>query len=252
MKKSSSVVFVLLAVAGCAGGSGQVGPSPGDDRPETSDPAPIEGCGSPVTVEASRVCVPGTAKANASITVDIEAAGMGCFECGKQVRCTVAVAGDRITLALQTIACTVPPGYACAAVCRRSTTCELPALSAGTYRIDVTSPSVAGGMDPRTLVVGPDPGGATSCSLSSDSSINPSTYGTSCVLDDDCTLVNAGDLCELCACPDASIAKSSLPEYETDARAKSSQCTTSKARVGCQPCPPKAPKCNLGTCGIDG
>src|SRR5690242_683858 len=107
------------------------------------------------TLDGSRACVPGTARANTPIEVTVAATG-GCLDCFTTFEhCAVSVDGKRISVAMQTKVCQNGGDGACACAPRR-TACTIPALAAGTYSLEVAGERVAGGSPPRKLVVTAD------------------------------------------------------------------------------------------------
>lgn len=213
--------------ASSSGGAGSTSSSSGGSSGGSSSGG---GTCTTAAVNGNRACVPGTARANAPITVDVDATD-GCLGCFTKLEpCKVSVAGDRIVLAMSATTCPPQGDVACPAVCMiPSVKCTIPALAAGTYTVEVAGEGVRTNPSPRTLVVGD--AGADSCTLLSPGTPPPpfdaTKYGTSCSIDDDCTPARMGDPCKVCACPDTAIAKADAAKYQSDYRAGTSQCPSS-------------------------
>lgn len=207
------------------------------------------------TIPGDRACVPGTGRANTPITIDVDAS-QGCLGCFTTFDpCSVTVTGDRITVAMVTRTCPPAGDIGCPAICTfQATTCTIPPLAAGTYKVDVVGDQPHAGLPERELVITAD--GATSCSLPSppnDPKPIADVYPKSCTTDDDCSVATVGEVCAPCKCPNAAIAKSALPAYEADYRAATSQCPPSDAQVKCAACQERKPTCvNTAPGGVSG
>jgi hypothetical protein len=231
-----------------SGGSSSGGSSSGDVC--TSSP-----------VGGNRACVPGTARANAPITVEVDATD-GCLGCDASLEpCRVSVVGERITLAMTARVCQRDDGRECPAVCMiPSVTCALPALPPGAYTVDVAGEGQR--IPPRTLVVATE-ASETSCALASPGSpseLDGAKYPRACSTDDDCMLATFGNACQPCHCPSAAITKGASDEYaleyEAERRARSSQCATRADGIACGACAPVKAECEIeddaltGTCTL--
>mgnify|MGYP000947247861 CR=1 FL=1 len=125
------------------------------------------------------------------------------------------------------------------------TKCKLPALSAGTYSVQLESvnrPSVT-----RQLVV--EAQGATSCKLSHGDPppVDPSQYDHKCASVSDCALVALAS-CSPCSCPGTAIAKSDLDRYTADRRAFESSCDWSGGVACAGACRQLQLACEANTC----
>ena len=198
----------------------------------------------------NRACVPGEAQSNTAISIDIDTT-KGCMPCFSTMDpCAVDVRGTQITVGMETRTCGNTSNRACPAICTvPATTCQLPPLKAGTYTV-----SVIGEGDnalSRQLVV-TDTSDTSSCHLLRPApSIGPfvlSSYDQSCTQASDCTAIPSL-LCRACACEDAAIATSSLPAFEADFRAASSQCEPQPTGA-CAPCARPAIACVAGKCQL--
>lgn len=76
-------------------------------------------------------------------------------------------------------------------------------------------------------------------------SIQASGYDQSCNADADCAAVFEGNLCGLCFCPNAALAKSALAKYESDFAAKMPPANA----CDCPLSPP--PLCKAGVCALN-
>jgi hypothetical protein len=77
-------------------------------------------------------------------------------------------------------------------------------------------------------------------------------YPRTCNTDEDCAVATVGDVCSPCKCPNAAIATSSLPAYEADYRAATSQCPASDAQVKCAACQERKATCLTTGGGLTG
>jgi hypothetical protein len=265
---------VLLSLAACGGnvntfgadGGGVGGGSEGGGGGGGGEGGAGEGGGggggscTTATLPGDRACVPGVARANTPLEIDIDASEgcLGCFTTFEP--CQVVVSGTTITVSMVTKSCPPAGDQACPAVCLLpQTSCKLPALAAGTYTVDVTGQPTSTGLAPRTLVVADD-ATATSCKLPRNGEkpapLDGSKYSTSCSTDDDCMIATAGELCGPCKCPNLAIAKASSSAYGADYRERTSQCQPEKSGVQCAACPPAKAACEIqpnaltGTCKV--
>jgi hypothetical protein len=193
--------------------------------------------------------VPGTARANAPLTLAIE--GDGCFGCGSASRgCDVALDGIRIVLTLKARTCELPPDLDCPAACEIPLErCAIPALAPGTYEVHMTGAPPSGG-EPRTLVVANE-ATATSCELPHlpPEEVDLSRYDATCEDDIDCAIAFGGDPCAPCPCPSGAIATSDLAAYEADRREARALCSDREA-VACAACAPVKATCDQRTCAM--
>lgn len=169
--------------------------------------------------------------------------------CSSDPVCTVQRDGNVIRLALRGHACNQPS--MCDAACKvRATTCELGALAAGDYTVQIDRPSHAEALEALPLHVGATPGsGVSTCTVVwSRTQHEPAPgYSTACNVDADCTSVPSGELCDPCECHGVAMATSEAPAYLA---------TRSEARNSCPHPLPQcvadcilAPaRCNAGTC----
>src|SRR5690606_35962904 len=116
---------------------------------------------------ANRACVPGVARENEAITIDVDATG-GCLPCfTSTVGCRAVLGADGASLSLTMQGATCPPASGsqdCPAVCAlASAKCTLPPLKAGKYEVILTGEGGRTGYPPRELVVAA--AGASTCSL---------------------------------------------------------------------------------------
>jgi hypothetical protein len=80
-----------------------------------------------------------------------------------------------------------------------------------------------------------------------DHSISTAGYSLACTKDSDCAVVYAGNLCDVCTCPNAVIATSAQAAYQQEEAAKQAGCCPS-GPIPCD-CPLIAvPVCQQGTC----
>lgn len=249
-----SVSVVLLVFAACGGSidpssggssSGSSGTSGG-----TSGSSSGNSC-STITVNGSRACVPGTAPANVGITVEVDATE-GCLSCFTTLEaCKVTVDGSKITLSMSARQCT--GSDTCPPVCMiPEATCAIPPLPAGTYAVEVTGEDRRG-LPPRELWVTPD-GKDTACTLpppgGTPEPLDPNRYSRSCTTADDCVMAITGNVCQPCKCPDTAIAKSSASQYESDYRARVSQCLIPPGDSVCGACAPVKAECEANGCKL--
>lgn len=235
------LAFVLATIVACDGMTSGIR---GD--------AGVDGGGGQCTqteIGGTRSCVPGTAKAGTAIS--IEAEGGGCLGCGTSMNpCKVQVSGTEILLTLATTSCPLPPGTACPAVCGvPKSTCAIPPLAAGTYTVNFTSSVHGSEAKGRRLVVDSS-AATTSCTLPAvpeSKAMRASDYPQACAGDAECALVTEGSVCQVCACPNAAVAKTSLPAYESEQRAAESSCAGT-GTVACGPCQSQVAKCTASKC----
>lgn len=255
-----SVSVVLLVVAACGGSidpssgassSGASGSSGSSGTSGGSSGASSGGSScSTITVNGSRACVPGTAPANTGIAVEVDATE-GCLSCYTTLEaCKVTVDGTKITLSMSAKQCTGTDP--CPPVCMiPEATCAIPPLPAGTYSVEVTGEDRRG-LPPRELVVAPD-GKDTACTLpppgGTPEPLDSNKYSRTCTTSDDCVLAITGNVCQPCKCPDTAIAKSSASQYESDYRARVSQCLN-PGGVACAACPPVKAECEANGCKL--
>jgi hypothetical protein len=155
--------------------------------------------------------------------------------------------------------CTPEGDVGCPAVCLiPSIKCTIPPLAPGEYVVEVAGEGPRVGLPPRTLVVTND-GAESTCSLPQHGSLpdelDGSKYARNCSVDEDCVIARVGNLCQPCACPNTAIAKSVAASYESDFRARSSQCAPQKGPIACAACAPVKPSCDTssgltGTCKL--
>jgi hypothetical protein len=215
-------------------------------------------------VPCEKACVPGTARANTPLDVQIAGSSSSCISgCFASLEsCEVSVAGTSILLSLSERSCSPQASdqRICALECiLPSARCRIPALAAGTYTVTVAGEARISGLAPRTLVVADTPLATSSCSLGllPPPPLDDTKYPTACASDADCALATVGDLCKICACPNAAIAKSALETYQSDARARRSQCATRDIEAfpcaGCRRATPtceRAPGASKGACKL--
>jgi len=256
-----SLVFVAV-VAACGGSVDSTGggaSSSGASGGNGASSGLLGGSCSPISVDGSRACVPGTAAAHEPIVVEIDD-DRGCLPCFTTIdTCAVAVEGNVISLRMAATQCTPSGDLGCPAMCGRpSAKCTLPPLSPGKFLVEVVGEGGRTGLVPRELVVADD-ATETSCSLTvpARGAIDGTKYETSCSTDEDCRAATFGDLCQPCKCPNAAIATSVSNAYAADARAASSQCSGPKGGLACAACPPVVPRCEIqgsalaGTCKLE-
>ena len=210
-------------------------------------------------IKATRACVPGTAAANQDLVLQVDDV-QGCLSCFTTVdRCTVAVAGNVITLGLDGTQCTPKKDVGCPAVCAiPSAKCAVPPLAEGKYTVVVSGENDRTGLVPRELVVTAG-GSETSCTLTNPASgmMEENGYPKSCSSDDDCRPATFGNRCQPCACPNGAITKLASEQYEAETRAATSQCPGDKHGVVCAACPPVKARCDVqadalaGTCVLE-
>ena len=254
MRRTAFLLFVvgLVDLAACGGkiapSSGSSGSSGGSSSGGTTSGGVDDGC--TVAVQpGNRACVPPDAQSNTAISINIDTTE-GCVPCFSTMDpCTVDVQGSQITVGMQTRTCG-SSNRACPSICAiPSSTCQLPPLQAGTYTVSVVGEGPNGLA--RELVVS-DTSTTTSCVLVRPvPSVGPfvlSSYDRSCTQASDCTAIPSL-LCRACACEDAAIATTSVPAFEADFRAASSQCEPQPVGA-CAPCARPAVSCNAGQCQL--
>jgi hypothetical protein len=254
-------LVVLLATATACGGGVADGASSSGAGASSSGSSSGSGSCTPLAVDATRACVPGTATANQAITVGIDDT-TGCLECFANVEgCTVSVAANKITLSMKGRQCTPPGEKACPAICAiPSSRCTIPPLEPGKYAVEVVGEGSRAGLPPRELVVTAS-AQETSCELlrpgTSVPELDRTKYSASCSVDADCMLATFGNACQRCACPSAAIAVTEAERYEADRRASLSQCAGDKQPISCAACPPVKAHCDVngneltGTCKLE-
>jgi hypothetical protein len=254
-------VFVTALVA-CSGGvstvggdggttssSGSSGSSSGSSGSSGSSSGDV-GCNvAPMGV--TRACVPGTATAGVAISIQAEGDN-SCLGCGSSLEpCKVKVEGTKITIGLDVKSCALPEGIACPAVCMQAVaTCSIPPLAAGTYTVELAG-GVRSSEDPVRQLVVKAGAGESACTIGQGGgrpTIESDDFADSCTLDDDCTLVIEGDLCQPCSCPNEAIAKSALDAYQSKARALQSLCKSGGGSASCVACQEKKARCSGNKC----
>jgi hypothetical protein len=225
-----ALVLTLMACGGTAtisidpdGGSSSGGSSGGGSSGSSGSSG---GSCSTATLPGDMACVPGTARAGQAIRVDVGSSD-GCFGCFSTYEaCDVSVNGSEVRIAMKVKTCPPDGVGACPTVCTDvRTQCTIPPLRAGTYTVRVDGEKGTG-RHARTLVVSADSSASASCNLLANGQtpkpIGP--YGAACNEDEDCVAATVGDVCQVCACPNAAIATSEVPRYEADTRERASQC----------------------------
>jgi hypothetical protein len=76
-----------------------------------------------------------------------------------------------------------------------------------------------------------------------------SDYQTTCQVAADCVPVWVGSACAVCACSNTAINRSSLPQYQADARARAFWCP-SPGNVQCAACFEETAACDAGQCAL--
>lgn len=223
----------------------------------------VDGDGASCTVDSlpgDRACVPGTARSNTPLAIDV-AARDGCLGCFSSFEpCAVDVSGTKITVSMKVKSCPPAGEKACPAVCiLPRTSCMLPGLAAGTYTVVVTGqrpPST--GLPERTLVVSDD-ADAISCELPANGEggkpLDGTKYAANCSVDSECTMATVGDVCSPCKCANAAIATTSAANYAADYRSRTSECIPDDTAI-CAGCAPVKATCEVlpnaltGTCKV--
>jgi hypothetical protein len=251
------VSVVVLVFAACGGsieptsGASSSGGTSGSSGTSSGSSGTSSGGGScsTITVNGSRACVPGTAPANAAITVEVDATE-GCLPCGTEPEaCKVTIDGTKITLSISAKQC--QSSNACAAVCTLpKATCTIPPLALGTYIVEV----VGEGPRKSTRELWVTPGAKDSvCTLpppgGTPEPLDPNAYSRSCVTPDDCVTAITGNVCQRCLCPNTAIAKTSASQYESDYRARVSQCPNPGVDH-CAPCQTVKATCEASSCAL--
>ncbi|MDF2694101.1 MAG: hypothetical protein K0S65_2484, partial [Labilithrix sp.] len=140
MRHVGALALVVLLATACGGGVSDGASSSGAGASSSGSSGSSSGSGSctPLAVDATRACVPGTATANQAITVGIDDP-TGCLGCFTNVEeCAVSVAANKITLSMKGRQCTPPSERECAAVCAiPSAKCAIPPLEPGKYTVEV-------------------------------------------------------------------------------------------------------------------
>ncbi len=263
MNRSVLITALVFMAIGCAGavdrvgkdgsnggssgssGSSGGGDPEGDVVPGSCNIEPLDG---------TRACVPGLAKANAPITIKMETTGCSST-CGGTFTepCEVSVSGDVVTLKASVKRCQLKEPKPCPAVCEvPQIDCTIPPLAAGSYRVKLVGEIVNSESAPRQLVVAAN-GDASSCTFPNNGTPPPivaSDYANTCTSANDCLAVVTGDVCGVCQCPNAAIAKSSSEKYEADVRASQSVCR-SEGTASCAPCETTTPACVNGKCVLN-
>lgn len=234
--------LMLLALAACGGKLAIPSDDGGSGVPDGTGT-----CNAGVALPATRACVPGVARSDTPLSIDIDTT-VGCLPCGATLDpCSVSVDGNTITVGMSAQVCQTDPRR-CPRICLiPATTCALPALPAGSYEVKVVGEGDNG--LPRQLVVS-DEATETRCELvQPPPSVGPfdlSRYDDTCTTVDDCTVVPSL-LCRPCACEDTGIARRAVDAYTTDFRAATSQCPPQPAGA-CAPCSPRIAACRAGRC----
>jgi hypothetical protein len=243
MKLSTCAGFLLLAGLFCVACGGTTSSSPADGGSDSVAPGCVD-----QALQGRHACVIGRAKANAPLTLQMDADG--CVVCGATLLpCSVEVSGTTITVGLSERRCPLPPGVECAADCALPRSkCELPPLPPGAYRVVVQGLPVSSEGPTRTLVV-EDGATDTACQLDFGlrKALAASDFPQACTTAEDCALVVEGDQCDACACATGAVAKTALPNYEAAARERASQCY-SAAAGSCAPCIQRQAACLMGKC----
>lgn len=106
-------------------------------------------------------CAPTTIAAGQALRLQVREQCGGCTQ--SATRCEAVVQGLELKLRLLGQSCTLPPNYACPAICAINTfDCSVPPLAAGTYRVTAESGSAAAVMMTADPTVS-----ATSCTVQS-------------------------------------------------------------------------------------
>jgi hypothetical protein len=239
---------IVSLVVACSGSTGHIGGNDGGaDGGGGGDP----GTCTTSALNATRACVPGTAKSGVELSLEVD--GEGCLGCGRTaLPCQVQVTGQQIFLKLQQQSCVSNLG--CPEVCvLPQLKCTIPPLAAGRYTLEFTE-GLHSSEDPvRSLVVADD-ATMTSCDTGDPNDppkpIIASDFPQVCVGDADCALITEGNVCAPCRCQTAAIAKSALPAYEATVRERQALCARggSADQASCAPCQSRFPKCNAGKC----
>jgi hypothetical protein len=104
-------------------------------------------------------CAPAAIAAGQALRLQLREQCGGCTQ--RATRCEAVVQGQEVKLRLLGQSCTLPPDYACAAICAISTfDCAVPPLAAGTYRVSAESGSAAAVMMTADPTIS-----ATSCTV---------------------------------------------------------------------------------------
>ena len=144
LAKLSPVLPLACLLAACGG-------SPG--LPICTDSATPQAVGT--------FCAPATIAAGQALRLQLREQCGGCTQ--RATRCEVVVQGLELKLRLLGQSCTLPPDYACAAICAINTfDCSVPPLAAGTYRVTAESGTAAAVMMTADPTVS-----ATSCTVQS-------------------------------------------------------------------------------------
>jgi hypothetical protein len=254
--------FVVGGLIACGGSTtGTFGDPPGSSTSSSGATSSSSGGSSSGDVSscttapmgATRACVPGTAMANAPITIQVDKP-TGCLGCGDTIPpCEVQIRGNVITLDANVQTC--PVAHECPAICGLpGVTCKLPALAEGLFTVVIDGePSRP---SPRQLLIAA--AGETSCKLPAPGDIPETTvgsYSAACNTAADCVAVVGGDVCAPCACPSIVIATSAKSQYDHDYRAASSHCASVGPLQGatCSPCVSRPLVCTKGitnSCGF--
>lgn len=104
-------------------------------------------------------CAPASIAAGQALRLQIREQCGGCTQ--RATRCEAVVQGLELKLRLLGQSCTLPPDYACAAICAINTfDCNVPPLAAGTYRVTAES-----GTAPAVMMTADPTVSATSCTV---------------------------------------------------------------------------------------
>lgn len=244
----TAACVALLVACGGSVTSIDDGRDTGDDDDGTGKGGGGDSSCSVSDVAGDRACVPGFAKANTALTIDLDATE-GCLGCFTTLRpCKVSVNGDEISVGMEASVCKPAGDQACPAVCGLAkVSCSIPPLAAGTYTIKVAGePSTL--PRSRELVVSDDASAETSCSLdypgTQPEPIDVDKLPKTCSNDDDCVAVVSSP-CGACGCNDAAIATSAKTDFDAVWRARFSQCKPPSAQVACAPCEPAMAHCKI-------
>ncbi len=262
-----SIVGIGLSAIACGGttgapvepkmGGGVITDDAGDGGFGPIDTDSGAGCTTQV-LPGDMACVPGTGQAGSPIEIEL-GASKGCLACFTTLEaCSVRVAGNVIQVSMNTKTCKPPGEQACPALCAiPRSKCTLPVLPAGNYTVqvngEVANPRTAG----RMLVVGDSAQATSACSLPPNGSnpepLDGSRYATSCSTAADCVAATDGDICKPCKCSSVAISRTAFDGYQSDYRARRSQCAPVVGGPACAGCPSRAVVCDTskgetGTC----
>lgn len=80
--------------------------------------------------------------------------------------------------------------------------------------------------------------------------IRAGDYLQTCSRDDECLPVFEGDVCAVCACPNAAIRSGEKPAFDADVADARGRCGPTPA-IACGPCMDTRGVCVAGKCGIE-